>query len=92
MKKDLASLDEFDGAQLGAKIKAYGIKAPDTGNDLSDPYPFNLMFATSIGPTGLAKGYVRRLSLHPSPLAEFSLICYRIKEQRMQLYTRTLVT
>lgn len=92
MKKDLASLDEFDGPQLGAKIKEYGIKAPDTGNDLSDPYPFNLMFATSIGPTGLAKGYVNPLSLHPSPLTELSLICYRIKELRMQLYTRTLIT
>lgn len=80
MKRDLASLDEFDGPQLGAKIKAYGIKAPDTGNDLSDPYPFNLMFATSIGPTGLAKGYVSPSSLHPSPFAEFSLTCSRIKE------------
>jgi glycyl-tRNA synthetase len=56
---DLASLDEFTGPELGAKIKAYNIKAPDTGNELSEPYPFNLMFATTIGPTGLVPGYMR---------------------------------
>ncbi len=55
---DLASLDEFTGPELGAKIKAYNIKAPDTGNEVSEPYPFNLMFATTIGPTGLVPGYV----------------------------------
>ncbi|KAH8957773.1 hypothetical protein BDL97_07G108400 [Sphagnum fallax] len=56
---DLASLDEFTGPELGAKIKAYNIKAPDTGNEVSEPYPFNLMFATTIGPTGLVPGYMR---------------------------------
>lgn len=56
MQTDLAGLDEFSGPELGAKIKAYGIKAPETGNDLSDPYPFNLMFATQIGPTGTQQG------------------------------------
>ena len=45
-------VDDLNAAQLGAKIKQYGIKSPD-GNELSDPYPFNLMFATSIGPSGL---------------------------------------
>jgi glycyl-tRNA synthetase len=33
------------------------VKSPETGNDLSPPIPFNLMFPTFIGPTGLAKGY-----------------------------------
>ncbi|XP_021910860.1 glycine--tRNA ligase, mitochondrial 1, partial [Carica papaya] len=37
----------------------YGIAAPDTKNPLSDPYPFNLMFQTSIGPSGLSTGYMR---------------------------------
>ncbi|CAN4106982.1 unnamed protein product [Withania somnifera] len=46
-------------AQLGAKIKEYGITAPDTKNPLSDPYPFNLMFQTSIGPSGVSPGYMR---------------------------------
>ncbi|KAG5515866.1 hypothetical protein RHGRI_036794 [Rhododendron griersonianum] len=30
-------------------------------NPLSPPYPFNLMFQTSIGPSGLSPGYMRRI-------------------------------
>lgn len=33
--------------------------APDTKNDISDPFPFNLMFKTSIGPKGDFVGYMR---------------------------------
>ncbi|KAF7009014.1 hypothetical protein CFC21_023643 [Triticum aestivum] len=55
----LAVLDDLSAEQLGAKIKEYGIVAPDTKNLLSDPYPFNLMFQTSIGPSGLSAGYMR---------------------------------
>lgn len=35
------------------------IKAPDTGNDLSEATPFNLMFQTQIGPSGHLKGFLR---------------------------------
>eukprot|EP00250_Pteridium_aquilinum_P018358 c24049_g2_i1 orf=180-2255(+) len=59
LKHVLAVLDELTADELGAKIKHYGIVAPDTKNPLSDPYPFNLMFSTSIGPTGLLQGYLR---------------------------------
>lgn len=52
----LAVLDDLSSEQLGAKIKEYGITAPDTNNNLSDPYPFNLMFQTSIGPSGSSTG------------------------------------
>ncbi|KAJ4720332.1 glycine--tRNA ligase, mitochondrial 1-like [Melia azedarach] len=55
----LAVLDDLSAEELGAKIKEYGITAPDTKNPLSDPYPFNLMFQTSIGPSGLTPGYMR---------------------------------
>ena len=55
-KRILAILDDFSAEELGAKIKEYSIVAPDTKNPLSDPYPFNLMFQTSIGPTGLSVG------------------------------------
>ncbi|XP_062225506.1 glycine--tRNA ligase, mitochondrial 1-like [Phragmites australis] len=55
----LAILDDLSAEQLGAKIKEYGIVAPDTKNPLSDPYPFNLMFQTCIGPSGLSPGYMR---------------------------------
>jgi len=36
-----------------------GGQAPETGNDLTDPFPFNLMFATSIGPSGTQQGFLR---------------------------------
>ncbi|XP_039114086.1 glycine--tRNA ligase, mitochondrial 1-like [Dioscorea cayenensis subsp. rotundata] len=55
----IAVLDDLSAEELGAKLKEYGITAPDTKNPLSDPYPFNLMFQTSIGPTGLSTGYMR---------------------------------
>jgi glycyl-tRNA synthetase len=55
----LAVLDDLSVEELGAKIKAYGITAPDTKNPLSDPYPFNLMFQTSIGPSGTSTGFMR---------------------------------
>ena len=56
LKHVMAVLDDLSSEELGAKIKDYGITAPDTKNPLSDPYPFNLMFETSIGPTGLVRG------------------------------------
>ena len=40
-------------------MQKYGCKAPDTGNDISAPFAFNLMFKTSIGPRGDAVGYLR---------------------------------
>ncbi|KAM7471583.1 hypothetical protein LguiA_009766 [Lonicera macranthoides] len=55
----LAVLDDLSPEELGAKIKEYGITAPDTKNTLSAPYPFNLMFQTSIGPSGVSPGYMR---------------------------------
>lgn len=56
LKHVLAVLDDLSSEQLGAKIKEYGITAPETKNSLSDPYPFNLMFQTSIGPSGASPG------------------------------------
>ena len=35
------------------------MKSPVTNNDLNEPVAFNLMFATSISPTGLIKGFIR---------------------------------
>ncbi|KAK4791438.1 hypothetical protein SAY86_031851 [Trapa natans] len=55
----LATLDDLSAEELGAKIKEYGIVSPDTKNPLSDPYPFNLMFQTSIGPSGTIPGFMR---------------------------------
>lgn len=54
-----AQADNYDVEQLGAALKKYGAKAPDTGNDISAPFPFNLMFPTPIGPSGREQGYLR---------------------------------
>ena len=40
-------------------IVKYKMKSPVTNNDLTEPVAFNLMFATSIGPTGTIKGFLR---------------------------------
>jgi glycyl-tRNA synthetase (class II) len=43
----------------GTYLQKYGVVAPDTKNEVSDPFPFNLMFKTSIGPKGDLTGYMR---------------------------------
>lgn len=42
----------FDAKELEEMTKKYEVKAPGTKNDLTEPYPFNLMFQTQIGPQG----------------------------------------
>lgn len=49
----------MDASELQAEMQMLGVKSPVTGNELSEPYPFNLMFQTSIGPSGLTKGFLR---------------------------------
>ena len=49
----------FTKPQIHAAFGELGIKAPATGNDLSEPFNFNLMFQTSIGPTGALVGFLR---------------------------------
>ena len=55
----LARVGELRAEDLGAALTKYDIKAPETGNDVSAPFPFNLMFKTSIGPKGDMVGYLR---------------------------------
>jgi glycyl-tRNA synthetase len=38
--------DTYNEVELAAIFKEQKIKSPDTGNELSDPIPFNLMFGT----------------------------------------------
>ncbi|KAL6768360.1 TSG1 [Auxenochlorella protothecoides x Auxenochlorella symbiontica] len=54
-----ARVGELGVAELGAALTRYGVAAPETGNELSTPFPFNLMFKTSIGPKGDLTGYLR---------------------------------
>ncbi|PAV80362.1 hypothetical protein WR25_20646 isoform C [Diploscapter pachys] len=55
----LARLEGFDDKDMQAVISKYKFKSPITGNDLSEPVAFNLMFPTQIGPTGDFKAYLR---------------------------------
>lgn len=54
-----ADVENFTPDQIDEVIARMNIKDPDTGNALTKAVPFNLMFDTQIGPTGLQKGYLR---------------------------------
>lgn len=72
----LAKIDNYSGAELGGLIKELGIVSPDTGNEVTEPVEFNLMFDSSIGPTGQIKGFVHHLSFkldHADPLTDTSV-------------------
>mmetsp|Transcript_5110 Transcript_5110/g.11953 ORF Transcript_5110/g.11953 Transcript_5110/m.11953 type:complete len:655 (+) Transcript_5110:73-2037(+) len=68
-EKDQAKIEEYtkvknqaDGyskEELMEIFEKYQIKSPESGNDLSEPYAFNLMFPTPIGPSGQLQGYLR---------------------------------
>lgn len=51
--------DSYSKGDLMAIFAKYGITAPETGNPLTEPKEFNLMFPTPIGPSGLVQGYLR---------------------------------
>lgn len=51
--------DAYTKEELSEIFKKYGVKSPDSGNALTEPEPFNLMFPTPIGPSGVIQGYLR---------------------------------
>ena len=55
----LETLDNYQGDALEKLIVEHEICAPETGNPVSKPVVFNLMFDTQIGPTGQFKGFLR---------------------------------
>lgn len=55
----LALVEEMDLDEMAKQLRHWDVRSPETGNSLTDPYPFNLMFQTSIGPTGLLPGFLR---------------------------------
>ncbi|OLL26928.1 putative glycine--tRNA ligase [Neolecta irregularis DAH-3] len=55
----LAKIDGYSGKEMGELIVQYSIRNPVTDKPLEAPQEFNLMFDTSIGPTGAIKGYLR---------------------------------
>ncbi|XP_059618658.1 glycine--tRNA ligase [Phlebotomus argentipes] len=52
-------LDGMSKDEMAAILRKFNMKSPTTGNDLTEPIEFNLMFGTQIGPTGLIKGFLR---------------------------------
>ncbi|KAG0736897.1 hypothetical protein G6F57_009853 [Rhizopus arrhizus] len=58
-EETLAQIDNYNGEELAAIMKKFDIRSPETGNELSEPKEFNLMFESSIGPTGHLKGFLR---------------------------------
>ncbi|KAI8066512.1 glycyl-tRNA synthetase [Gongronella butleri] len=58
-EETLAQIDNYGGEELAAIMKKFDIRSPESGNELSTPQEFNLMFDSSIGPTGHLKGFLR---------------------------------
>ncbi|XP_031827407.1 glycine--tRNA ligase [Nomia melanderi] len=58
-KDIIIKLDGMTKDEMAAVLSKFNMKSPVSGNDLTEPIEFNLMFATQIGPSGLVKGYLR---------------------------------
>merc|ERR1719330_483435 len=55
----VVKLDGMTKDEMAAVLKKFDIKSPLTGNPLTEPIEFNLMFQTHIGPSGAVKGFLR---------------------------------
>ncbi|XP_055295151.1 glycine--tRNA ligase-like [Sitodiplosis mosellana] len=55
----VTKLESATKSDLKELIQKFSVKSPLTGNDLTDPVEFNLMFDTQVGPSSLIKGYLR---------------------------------
>ncbi|XP_028425008.1 glycine--tRNA ligase [Perca flavescens] len=59
MEDVITQMDNYTQQELTNLFVKYNVKSPSTGNDLTPPISFNLMFKTSIGPGGNMPGYLR---------------------------------
>ncbi|KAI5092109.1 glycine--tRNA ligase, partial [Silurus meridionalis] len=59
MEEVITQMDNYTQQELANLFVTYKVKSPSTGNDLTPPISFNLMFQTSIGPGGNMPGYLR---------------------------------
>lgn len=59
LRRVAAQADAFSPAELHEQLQKFNVKAPATDNELTEPFPFNLMFTTTIGPQGHLTGYLR---------------------------------
>ncbi|KAL3040432.1 hypothetical protein OYC64_011452 [Pagothenia borchgrevinki] len=59
MEEVTTQMDNYTQQELTDLFVKYNVKSPISGNDLTAPTLFNLMFQTSIGPGGNMTGYLR---------------------------------
>lgn len=59
LKKLEPLIEGMSKEELGETMKKYEVKAPVSGNDITDPMEFNLMFKSEIGPTGQIPSFLR---------------------------------
>ncbi|KAM9337093.1 glycine--tRNA ligase-like [Symphorus nematophorus] len=59
MEDVITQMDNYTQQELSDLFVKYNVRSPSTGNDLTPPVSFNLMFQTSIGPGGNTPGYLR---------------------------------
>lgn len=55
----VVKLDGYGKEEMAAIMKKFTVISPVSGNQLSEPIEFNLMFQTHIGPSGAIKGFLR---------------------------------
>ena len=55
----LIKLDGFSNEDMERVIRKFNFKSPITGNDVTEPVTFNLMFPSQIGPTSDVKAFLR---------------------------------
>uniref|UniRef100_A0A8C8M5T0 Glycine--tRNA ligase n=1 Tax=Oncorhynchus tshawytscha TaxID=74940 RepID=A0A8C8M5T0_ONCTS len=71
MEEVVTQMDNYTQQELTDLFVKYSVKSPTTGNDVSAPHLFNLMFQTSIGPGGNMTG-VTNAAIGSFRLLEFN--------------------
>lgn len=56
LKQIKSAVGSYGVEELGKRLAEFKVVSPETGNAVSEPFPFNLMFSTQIGPTGKYQG------------------------------------
>jgi len=52
-------VDEIGKDEMTKVLEEWKVRNPENGNKVTEPYEFNLMFSTSIGPSGMIAGFLR---------------------------------
>lgn len=95
LEEVLVKLDGLSCNEMGTIIQKYNFKSPTTGNDLTEPVSFNLMFPTEIGPTGDFRAYLRPetaqgIFINFKRLLEFNQVFIATLSREFTIYTVTV--